>query len=67
MKFYELIEYVVLRKLNTVKIKYKLITIKRNNGELTIDCSDRCTADVDEVVKAGINHFEQAVEGLKTA
>jgi len=47
--------------------KFKLLTLKRDNGRLTIDCSNECTRDVDEVVESGINHFEQAVHGLKTA
>jgi len=47
--------------------KFKILTIKRDNGELTIDCSNACTSDVDIVVNEGIGHFEKAVQGLKAA
>ncbi len=47
--------------------KFKIITVKRDNGILTIDCSAASTTDVDGIVSAGINHFEKAVAGLKTA
>lgn len=45
----------------------KLITLQKNNGQLTIDCSSSCTGDIDEIVANGISHFEQAVSALKTA
>ncbi len=47
--------------------RFKILTIKRDNGVMTIDCSNACTSDVDAVVESGISHFEAAVQGLKTA
>ncbi len=45
----------------------KLVTVKRENGELIIDCSNEAVVDVDNIVDAGLNHFEQAVSDLKDA
>ncbi len=45
----------------------KLITLNIDKGNLTIDCSDPCTSDVDSVVADGLNHFEAAVAHLKAA
>lgn len=45
----------------------KLITIKKMNGELSIDCSNASVVDVDNIIDAGLTHFEQAVADLKAA
>ena len=45
----------------------KLLTIKKENGKLTIDCSNSAVVDVDNTVDAGLTHFEQAVSDLKSA
>lgn len=42
------------------------MTIRKEGGKLTIDCSSPAIPDVDVVVAEGIQHFEQAVKGLKT-
>ncbi|MFA5051723.1 MAG: cation:proton antiporter [Patescibacteria group bacterium] len=45
----------------------KLLTVRKENGLLTIDCSKACVTDVDAVVGQGVAHLEEAVAGLKTA
>jgi len=45
----------------------KLLTIKKENGKLTIDCSNAAVVDVDNAVDKSLTHFEQAVSDLKSA
>ncbi|MFH1534779.1 MAG: cation:proton antiporter [Patescibacteria group bacterium] len=45
----------------------KLITIRKQEGKLTFDCSRDAAVDVDAITAEGLEHFEQAVSSLKAA
>jgi len=45
----------------------KILTIRRENGKLTIDCSNQAVVDVDNAVDEGLTHFEQAISDLKNS
>lgn len=47
--------------------EHKILTIKKDNGELTIDCSNQAVVDVDNIVDEALTHFEQAIADLKSA
>jgi Kef-type K+ transport system membrane component KefB len=44
----------------------KLITIRKQGGILTFDCSKEAVSDVDMIAKDGLQHFEQAIIDLKS-